>query len=265
VSRFFSIKSIFGFGERLWFGVMGACIGLMFGYLLIIINGHLLLWFKDYANMPLPFAETLFEALTIRVCTVLGFLVMAFAPTATERQNRRLKEERSSSQSSTEWSNENSDFDHENDFMKIDHINIVVADLERSAAFYEAVFGMKRGFSALLEGLWIDTVTGLSSVKASCLFLETDGGARLELLRYDSPQGQNSERLSCPNTIGVRHIAFEVADLNGTLQKLRALGREPISEPVEVPFRVGNLGHKKLCYFHDPDGVLLEIAAYETQ
>jgi hypothetical protein len=36
-----------------------------------------------------------------------------------------------------------------------------------------------------------------------------------------------------------------------------------VSEPVEVPFAVGTLGRKKLCYFHDPDGTLLEVAAYE--
>jgi catechol 2,3-dioxygenase-like lactoylglutathione lyase family enzyme len=149
--------------------------------------------------------------------------------------------------------------------MKIDHINIVVADLERSARFYEQVFGLKRGFSATLEGGWIEKVTALQGVSASCLFLDNpEGGTRLELLRYDAPQGQESPLHSQPNAIGMRHIAFEVDDMAAVLDRLRALGHKPLSEPVEVPFKVGSLGRKHLCYFHDPDGTLLEIAAYET-
>jgi catechol 2,3-dioxygenase-like lactoylglutathione lyase family enzyme len=148
--------------------------------------------------------------------------------------------------------------------MKIDHINIVVADLERSASFYEQVFGLQRGFSATLEGDWIEKVTDLQGVSASCLFLDNpEGGTRLELLRYDSPQGEKSAMNSQPNTAGMRHIAFEVDDMTAVLGRLRALGHEPLSDPVEVPFKVGNLGRKHLCYFHDPDGTLLEIAAYE--
>lgn len=148
--------------------------------------------------------------------------------------------------------------------MKIDHINIVVTDLERSASFYEQVFGMERGFSATLEGPWIEMVTGLQGVSASCLFLDNpNGGTRIELLRYDAPVGEGNPLNSLPNTLGMRHIAFEVEDMAQVLEQLQALGRAPISEPVEVPFKVGSLGRKKLCYFHDPDGTLLEIAAYE--
>lgn len=150
--------------------------------------------------------------------------------------------------------------------MKIDHINIVVADLERSANFYERIFGLKRGFAATLEGNWIEDVTDLRSVRAGCLFLENaDGGTRLELIRYDSPQGEKCSFHSLPHTLGLRHLAFEVEDLEATLSKVRAEGVEPLSEPVEVPFQVGNLGRKHLCYFHDPDGTLLEIAAYQSQ
>ena len=35
--------------------------------------------------------------------------------------------------------------------------------------------------------------------------------------------------------------------------------------PVEVPFRVADAGRKRLCYFHDPDGVLLEVAEYDPR
>ena len=144
----------------------------------------------------------------------------------------------------------------------IDHINIVVADLERAAQFYQAVFGYARGFSATLEGQWIETVTGLQNARAQCLFLDApDGGARIELIRYDAPDAATPPSPS-PNQRGLRHIAFEVEDIDATLNRVRVLGIAPISEAVEVPFRVANLGVKRLAYFHDFDGTLVEIAAY---
>jgi len=147
--------------------------------------------------------------------------------------------------------------------MKLDHINIVCADLERTAAFYEAVFGLVRGFSAVLQGEWIERVTGLPGAHARCLFLEAPaGGARMELIQYLEPAGSADDRNSLANTRGLRHLAFEVDDMAALLETLARLGVEPISPPVEVPFRVGNLGRKELLYFHDPDGVLVEAAAY---
>ncbi len=147
---------------------------------------------------------------------------------------------------------------------RLDHVNLVVADLERAAHFYEHVFGWRRGFSATLQGDWIETVSGLPNVSATCLFLESpeNGGARIELIRYDSPEGKTIELNSTANTLGVRHIAFEVESIETTLQKVRELGLKTSGEVVEVPFRVGSLGAKRLVYFHDFDGVLVEAAAY---
>ena len=148
---------------------------------------------------------------------------------------------------------------------RLDHVNIVVADLERAARFYEHIFGWRRGFSAILGGEWIEEVSGLSGVHAECLFLESpDGGARLELLRYVSPSGTDVAENSRANTRGLRHLAFEVDDIEATLARVRELGIAPLSPPVEVPFRVGNLGAKRLAYFHDFDGVLVEAASYSA-
>ena len=147
----------------------------------------------------------------------------------------------------------------------IDHINIVVADLERAAHFYETVFGFKRGFSAQLQGEWIETVTGLQGARAQCLFLDAprEAATRIELIRYDAPPREFNPIHPTPNEPGLRHIAFQVEDIDATLRQVRALGIKPFSAPVEVPFRVANLGTKRLAYFHDFDGTIVEIAAYQ--
>ena len=145
----------------------------------------------------------------------------------------------------------------------IDHINIVVADLERAAHFYETIFGFTRGFAAELHGDWIETVTGLEGARAQCLFLEAPGGgARIELIRYDAPDDEFSPFAPSPNEPGLRHIAFAVEDIDATLARVRGLGIQPFSAPVEVPFRVANLGAKRLAYFHDFDGTIVEVASY---
>ena len=153
--------------------------------------------------------------------------------------------------------------------MKIDHVNIVVADIERAAEFYSRIFGWRRGFEKVLEGAWIETVTGISGARAHCVFMEAEAenqtseksSVRLELLQYLTPGGALFPENSRPDTRGLRHLAFEVDDLDALISRLKAAGVQPISAPVEVPFAVAAMGRKRLCYFHDPDGTLLEAAA----
>lgn len=145
----------------------------------------------------------------------------------------------------------------------IDHINIVTGDMERAIAFYSGLLGLKQTFEVTLEGAWIETVTGLPNLRARCVFLSVPGqDVRLELLQYLSPQAEPLDANSLPNLPGIRHLAFEVDDMDALCARLADSGVRFVSPPVTVPFPVGGRGTKRLCYFHDPDGVLLEVAAY---
>jgi catechol 2,3-dioxygenase-like lactoylglutathione lyase family enzyme len=150
----------------------------------------------------------------------------------------------------------------------IDHVNIVVEDIERAVRFYSEVLGLTRGFEKTLEGAWIDKVTGVAGARALCVFMEAERKAnepprtRIELLQFLAPDGAAFEGNSRPNTRGIRHMAFNVDDLDAVIERLQKWGVEIISEPVEVPFAVGSLGRKRLFYFYDPEGNLLEAAAY---
>ncbi|MGF1571834.1 MAG: VOC family protein [Sumerlaeia bacterium] len=147
----------------------------------------------------------------------------------------------------------------------VDHINIVVKDLDANVKFYRDVLGFRITMEAVLEGEWIDAVVGLKGVKANCVYLQPTDGPRIELLCYEKPGGSSVENQHLANTQGLRHIAFRVDDIEAEYARLNALGVEFIGPPVTVPLvSVKNLqGRKRLCYFYAPEGVLLEICDYE--
>ena len=148
--------------------------------------------------------------------------------------------------------------------MTINHINLVVADLGRSRAFYGGLLGMRVTYETVLTGPWIEEVVGLPGVTAQCVFLMPDGGGcRIELLQYDAPQGLTLPESSAPNTHGLRHFALEVADLDDVYRRLAAAGVDFVSPPITVPFRLVDGIQKRLCYCKDPDGVIVEICTHE--
>ena len=148
----------------------------------------------------------------------------------------------------------------------IDHLNVVVADMERSLKFYTEVLGFTKTREAQLSGDWIERIVGLRGVRAHAVFIEPPGGGpRIELLRYEAPAGVTLPENSRANTIGLRHFALRVSDIAAMVAKLRATGVEVFSEPVRVPGGVVEFdagASKTLVYFLDPDGVIIELAEY---
>ena len=147
----------------------------------------------------------------------------------------------------------------------IDHINLVVSDLDRSVKFYTELLGFRQTNSAHLEGDWIESIVGIKGVVADVVFIVAPAGEpRIELLCYQTPKGEAIPANSLANTIGLRHIALRVDDIQASAKKLKNAGVRLLSEPVVVPTSdvTHAAGHKMLCYFHDPDGILLEITEY---
>ena len=148
----------------------------------------------------------------------------------------------------------------------IDHINIVVSDLERSVKFYTKILGFKEINRVHMEGEWIEEIVGLKGVVADVVFIVApQEEPKVELLCYKFPEGESLPPNSLANTIGLRHIAFKVDDIKTAAKKLEDAGVKLLSEPIAVPKAVmaDKPIRKSLCYFHDPDGVLLEIAEYK--
>ena len=149
---------------------------------------------------------------------------------------------------------------------RIDHVNIVVDDLALMTRFYHDVLGMDQYKTATIQGEWVDRVVGLNQVVADVVFLRMGHGSNLELIKYRASAGTRPDQLACPNTHGLRHIAFRVYDIEEVCSAIRREGVEFLGMVQGVPtgqFNVGNGARKKLVYFHDPEDNLLELCSYE--
>lgn len=121
---------------------------------------------------------------------------------------------------------------------KIHHIAIIVSDYEASKDFYVN----KLGFTVIRENYRSDR-------KDWKLDLRVNAYMELEIFVEQNPP----ERVTRPEACGLRHLAFYVDNVEETVKELTELGIE--CEPVRVDDYTG----KKMTFFHDPDGLPLEL------
>jgi catechol 2,3-dioxygenase-like lactoylglutathione lyase family enzyme len=137
---------------------------------------------------------------------------------------------------------------------RIDHVGVIVNDLSAAKAFF-LDFGLEMQGEGELEGEWLDQIVGLSGAKtAFVMFGLPDGQANLELIKYYSPSDEKGIQHTAANTLGIRHIAFVVDDIEAAVAKLKKKGMEIFGE-------VQNYENMyKLCYVRGPEGIILELA-----
>jgi catechol 2,3-dioxygenase-like lactoylglutathione lyase family enzyme len=149
--------------------------------------------------------------------------------------------------------------------LHIDHVNLVVRDLDAMVAFYERTLGFTVTKRVTIRGEWIEKVVGLRGVEAGVVYLDPPSGPRVELIQYRSPAALDSPDQGSPHTLGLRHLAFKVEAIDAAVERLRGAGVEFFGEVQRVPDeQVTYAGgvRKRLVYFHDPEGNLLELCEY---
>jgi catechol 2,3-dioxygenase-like lactoylglutathione lyase family enzyme len=138
---------------------------------------------------------------------------------------------------------------------EIEHIGIIVEDLEAVVQFFVDL-GLKREAEATsIQGEWVDNVTGLHGARSDVVFLRTaDGTGTLELGKFHEPAAEQGAEESAANRPGIRHIAFRVEDLDGLLATLRSKGIDTVGGVADYgPFF-------RLCYVRGPEGLIVELA-----
>jgi catechol 2,3-dioxygenase-like lactoylglutathione lyase family enzyme len=136
----------------------------------------------------------------------------------------------------------------------MDHVGIVFDDLAAATEFFVEL-GLELQGEGQVEGRWVDRVVGLDGVRVDFAFLQTpDGHGRLELIKFHSPSNEGDNRHAPANTPGIRHIAFDVEDIDAVVAGLRARGAELVGEleRYEDSYR--------LCYVRGPEGIIIELA-----
>ena len=123
-------------------------------------------------------------------------------------------------------------------FNRIHHVAIICTNYEISKHFYVN----KLGFEVLAE-------TYREERKSYKLDLAVKGVYQIELFSFENPPPRRSR----PEATGLRHLAFEVDDVEAVIAELHNKGIETES------IRIDEFTGKKFTFFNDPDGLPLEI------
>ena len=123
-------------------------------------------------------------------------------------------------------------------FNKIHHVAIICSDYERSKDFYVNTLGL-----TVVQEVYRE------ARKSYKLDLAVNEHYQIELFSFENPP----LRPSGPEAVGLRHLCFEVNDLDAIVAILNARG------VVTEPIRVDEYTCKRFTFFTDPDKLPLEI------
>ncbi len=136
---------------------------------------------------------------------------------------------------------------------RMDHVGIVVNDLEAATAFFVAL-GLELQNEGSVEGPPVDRIVGLDNVRSDLAFLRTpDGHSQLELVKFHSPPTPPNDPRAPANTPGLSHITFAVEDIEATLARLQPHGAELVGA-------LEHYGGYHLCNIRGPEGIIIELA-----
>lgn len=137
---------------------------------------------------------------------------------------------------------------------RIDHVSINVNDLSEAKAFFLQL-GLEVQAEWELAGEQLDIIVGLSDVKTSCVALGIpDGQTWIELVKFHNPADAEDDQQPSANALGIRHICFNVEDIEALIAKMKKNGMETFSEIQHYEESY------KLCYVRGPEGIILELA-----
>jgi catechol 2,3-dioxygenase-like lactoylglutathione lyase family enzyme len=136
----------------------------------------------------------------------------------------------------------------------MEHVGIVVDDLAAAVEFFVEL-GLELAGEGSVEGEAVDRVVGLEGVRSDLAFMRApDGSGQLELIKFRSPPMREGDRQAPANTVGLRHLAFTVDDIEDVVARLRARGAELVGEVARYEDSF------LLCYVRGPEGIIVELA-----
>lgn len=121
---------------------------------------------------------------------------------------------------------------------RINHVAIICSNYEVSKKFYTEILGL-----SIIKETFRDSS---NSYKLDLRVGEND---QIELFSFsDSPR-----RVSKPEACGLRHLSFEVDDIEETVRYLE------LNDIAVEDIRIDEITGKRFTFFQDPDDLPLEI------
>ncbi|MGE0020678.1 MAG: VOC family protein [Draconibacterium sp.] len=121
---------------------------------------------------------------------------------------------------------------------KVHHIAVICSNYGVSKRFYTEILGLK-----IINEIYRE------ERKSYKLDLELNGEYIIELFSFPNPP----ERPTRPEAVGLRHLAFEVDELDKMIVFLE-------NRSIEVePVRVDEITGKRFTFIADPDGLPIEF------
>ena len=120
----------------------------------------------------------------------------------------------------------------------IHHVAIICSDYEKSKQFYVEILG----FSIIKE-------TFRAERNSYKLDLKVGNNDQIELFSFPNPPA----RVNSPEACGLRHLSFEVQDIEQSVAELKSQGI------LVENIRIDEITGKRFTFFKDPDGLPLEI------
>ncbi len=121
---------------------------------------------------------------------------------------------------------------------KIHHIAIICSDYEKSKQFYTEILGFE-----IIQEVY------RKERQSFKLDLALNGNYCIELFSFPNPP----ERVSQPEARGLRHLAFEVEDIESAIENLSKHNIQP------EPIRIDEFTQKRFTFFEDPDQLPIEL------
>jgi methylmalonyl-CoA/ethylmalonyl-CoA epimerase len=127
---------------------------------------------------------------------------------------------------------------------RINHLAVVVDDIEAALAFWRDALGIE-----------VERVQEVPEQQATVAFLPL-GDSEIELVR-PTTQDSGIARFLRKRGPGMHHICMEVEDLDNLLERLKGMGVRLIN-----PEPVAGAGGKRIAFIHPESafGVLVELA-----
>ncbi|HTW18525.1 MAG TPA: VOC family protein [Nocardioides sp.] len=136
---------------------------------------------------------------------------------------------------------------------RFDHVGITVADLDAAKAFFVGL-GLEVEGTGSVQGEFIDTVCGLQGAHCEIVMLRPpDGGARLELARFVTPDHVPGSPAAMANELGLRNVSFEVGDLQAAVDAVAADGYGLVGGIGEYE------GSVRMAYVRGPEGIVVSL------